>query len=253
MASVRIRLRRRKRRPSRLGRILRGFFLAGALLTTFAVFAAGAYWIASSTAQPPVPDLIGLDPETAGILLSSVDLRLSEGEARFDDQVPEGRIAAQEPAAGSPFRRGRAVRVFRSRGPTRSTVPRLEGETLTEARRQLEDSGLVVGRVAEVTNDLYLRGRVVAQSPVAHTDLRPGTAVSILLSAGAETEAFLMPDFIGQRYGDIADDLSRAAIRVREVRERDYRGVPPGIVVDQIPVAGARVTREDPVSLTLSR
>ena len=253
MAPVRIHLRRRTRKPSRFSRILRGFLLAGGLLATFTVFAIGAYWIASSTAQPPVPDLRSLDLETARTLVASVGLRLAEGEARFDDVVPEGRIATQEPAPGSRFRRGRAVRVSRSLGPTRRPVPRLENQTLTEARRQLEASGLTVGRVAEVTSDLYLPGRVVAQSPVAHADAMPGTPVSVLLSIGAETEAFLMPDFIGMRYGDIADDLSRAAIRVRDVTEMTYRGVPAGIVVDQMPVAGARVTWEDRVSLTLSR
>lgn len=253
MGSVRLRIRRRTGKRSLIGRILRAFLLAGALLATFGIFATGAFLIASSTSQPPVPDLEGLDPASASALVAGVGLRLQEGEPRFDDSVPEGRIVAQEPAAGARFRRGRSVRVYRSLGPTQRTIPRLEGATITEARRQLETEGFAVGRVAEVTSDLYMPGRVVAQSPAPHTNARPGTPVSVLLSAGAEPEAFLMPDFIGARYGEIADDLSRAAVRVREVREVAYRGVPPGIVVDQMPVAGARVTREDRVALTLSR
>ncbi len=253
MSPFRIRIRRTGRSGSALSRLLWTLFLAGALTATFAIFAAGAFLIASSTADPPVPNLLGLDVETAGELLASVGLRLSEGQARFDDEIPEGLLAGQDPAPGSTFRRGRSVEVFRSLGPTRRAVPRLEGATLTAARRQLEAADLLVGRVAEVESDFYLPGRVIAQSPVAYTEATPETRVSVLLSAGAEPESFMMPDFIGRRYGAIADDLSRAAIRVRDVRRVEYRGVPPGIVVDQLPVAGARVTRADRVTLTLSR
>lgn len=253
MTAFRIRVRRGPRASSRLSRFLWTLFLAGAIAGTFAFFAAGTFLIASSAADPPVPDLRGLDLETAATLLGSVGLRLSEGQARFDDEVPDGRVAAQDPGPGSTFRRGRSVRVFRSLGPTRRVVPRLEGATLTEARRQLEAAELLVGRVAEVESDFYLPGRVIAQSPVAYSDATPETPVSVLLSAGSGPESFVMPDFIGQRYGSIADDLSRAAIRVRDIRRVDYRGVPPGIVVDQSPVAGARVTRADRVTLTVSR
>jgi serine/threonine-protein kinase len=226
----------------------------GSLLgATFAFAAAATFLIASSAADPAVPDLTGLEVPAAEVLLGGVGLRLAEGQARFDDRVPEGRIVFQDPPPGSFFKRGRSVQVFRSLGPTRRVVPRLEGSTLTEARRQLEAAELTVGRVAEVESDTYLAGRVIAQSPVAYTESVPETSVSVLLSAGSEPESFVMPDFIGRRYGDIADDLSRGAVRVRDVRRVPYRGVPAGIVVDQVPAAGAKVSRADRIVLTLSR
>ena len=223
------------------------------LVATFAFAATATFLIASGSADPPVPDLSGLDIEDARRALESVGLRLSEGQARFDDEIPEGRVAFQDPPAGAFFRRGRSVQVFRSLGPTRRIVPRLEGGTLTEARRQLEAAELVVGRVAEVESETYLAGRVIAQSPVAYAETVPDTPVSVLLSSGSEPRSFVMPDFIGRRYGEIADDLSRAALRVRDFRRVEYRGVPRGTIVDQIPAAGAKVTRADRIVLTLSR
>ena len=238
---------------SSVSRSLYYVFMTALLGATFAFAGAATFLIASSTADPPVPDLTGLELETAEAVLSGAGLRIAEGEARFHDQILEGRIAFQNPPPGSFFKRGRSVQVYRSLGPTRRVVPRLEGSTLTEARRQLESAELVVGRVAEVESDTYLAGRVIAQSPVAYSDTVPETPVSILLSSGSEPESFLMPDFIGRRYGEIADDLSRAAVRVRDVRRVPYRGVPAGIVVDQVPAAGARVSRTDRIVLTLSR
>lgn len=242
---------------SRRGRFLsRGLWYAGSAFLLFALFVVGAvasFLIASGSADPQVPDLTGLDVKTAGRVLSGVGLRIATGEARFDDRIPVGLVAFQEPAPGAVFRRGRSVRVFPSLGPTRRVVPRLEGGSLIEARRQLASADLLVGRVAEVENDFYLAGRVIAQSPVAWAEVSPGTAVSLLLSSGSEPEAFVMPDFIGKRYGDIADDLSRAALKVREVRSVPYPGVPRGVVVNQVPAAGAKVTRADPIGLILSQ
>ena len=107
----------------------------------------------------------------------------------------------QQPPPGTVFKRGRAVQVFPSLGPTRRRVPRLEGSTLTEARRQLEAAELVVGRVSEVESGYYLRGRVLAQSPAAYSDAAPGAAVSVLLSTGPAPAAFVMPDLIGAGTG----------------------------------------------------
>ena len=238
---------------SRLSRGLYYLLIGSLLGATFAFAAAATFLVASSAADPTVPDLTGLEVAAAEAVLGSVGLRLAEGQARFDDHVPEGRIVFQEPSPGSFFKRGRSVQVFRSLGPTRRVVPRLEGSTLTEARRQLEAAELTVGRVAEVESDTYLAGRVIAQSPVAYSETVPDTSVSVLLSAGSEPESFVMPDFIGRRYGEIADDLSRSAVRVRDVRSVPYRGVPAGIVVDQVPAAGAKVSRTDRIVLTLSR
>ncbi len=254
MSSFRIRWTRGG--GSSTSRLSRGLYylLLGTLLgATFAFAAAATFLIASSAADPAVPDLTGLEVEGAEALLGGVGLRLAVGQARFDDQIPEDRIVFQEPPPGSFFKRGRSVQVFRSLGPTRRVVPRLEGSTLTEARRQLEAAELTVGRVAEVGSDTYLAGRVIAQSPVAYSETVPETSVSVLLSAGSQPESFVMPDFIGRRYGDIADDLSRGAVRVRDVRSVPYRGVPAGIVVDQVPAAGAKVSRTDRIVLTLSR
>ncbi len=254
MSVVRIRWIRGAAAPgSRLSRGLFHLLTGVSLAATFAFAATAAFLIASGSADPSAPDLTGLDPETAARQLEAVGLRLIEDHPRFDDQVPAGRIAFQEPPPGTSFKRGRSVRVYPSLGPTRRTVPRLEGGTLTEARRQLEAAELVIGRVAEVESDTYLMGRVIAQSPAAYSEAPPGAAVSVLLSTGSEPESFVMPDFIGRRYGEIADALSRAPVRVRDVRRVEYRGVPRGIVVDQTPAAGSKVTRRDGIVLTLSR
>jgi len=115
-----------------------GVLLAGAFAVSFFV----SFLLASETADPAVPDLTGREVPEAVLVLEAVGLKLAEAGNRFHDEVPRGRIAAQEPAPGTTFKRGRSVQVFTSLGPTRSRVPRLEGSTLTEARRELEERGV---------------------------------------------------------------------------------------------------------------
>ncbi len=250
---VRVRIRRTAPARSRLSRALDTMLVLAGLGATFVMAAGITLLLASESANPPVPDVVGLDPGQAERVLAGAGLRITEAGAEFHDGVSAGRIARQDPAAGFPFKRGRSVRVFLSLGPTRSMVPRLEGENLIDAQRRLEAEGFRIGRVAAVPNDFYIAGRVIAQAPAPYVEAIPGTEVSLLLSDGTGAESFLMPDFIGRAYGDLADGLSRAAVRVGEVRNVDYPGVPRGTVVDQSPRAGSRVTRANRIVLTLSR
>lgn len=236
-----------------MGRGLRFLLTVFGLLATGAGAATVTFLLAARSVDPAVPEVVGADLEAARRVLASVGLRLTEAAPRFDDEIPVGHIVFQQPPPGTIFKRGRAVQVFPSLGPTRRKVPRLEGNDLTEARRQLEAAELALGRVSMVASEYYLRGRILAQTPVAYSDTAPGTAVSVLVSAGSAPTAFVMPDLIGRRYGDIADALSRAPVRVREVRSDDYPGQQAGVVVRQFPQAGHKVTPEDRIVLTLSR
>ncbi len=249
----RVRVVRAPAVKSRLSKALDAMLILVGLGATFVMSAGITLLLASEGANPPVPDVVGLDPNQAERVLAGAGLRIAEAGAEFHDGIAAGRIVRQDPAAGLPFKRGRSVQVFLSLGRTLLMVPRLEGDSLVEAQRRLEAEGFQRGRVSEIPNDVHPQGRVIAQAPGPYAEALPGAPVSLLLSAGSGSESFLMPDFIGRRYGDLADGLSRAAVRVGEVRNVDYPGTPRGTVVDQSPRAGERVTRANRIVLTLSR
>jgi beta-lactam-binding protein with PASTA domain len=253
------RAERRKPKPKRSRirafflRTLETFAILAGLVATAALSAAIAFTMAVRTNEVTVPDLSGTSLDGAREQLRLSELQLILEGNRFDDTVPPDFIAMQAPSSGTTLKKGRSVRVWVSLGPSKRTVPRIEGETLQSAQLILEQAGFSLGRVVEIHSDVYAQDSVVAQSPQAYEEVGDETEVSVLLSRGYLDEAYVMPDFIGQDYVNLLDRLSRSALKVSQVRLVDYPGVAKNIVVRQVPAAGTKVYKRDRIILYLSR
>jgi serine/threonine-protein kinase len=244
---------KRKRIKTFVVRVVEVLAIAGALLGTAVLAAAISFTIAIRGNEVTVPDLTGSSLDGARQALSLNELQLVLQGNRFDASVPPDFIAVQTPAPGTPIKKGRSIRVWVSLGPQRRTVPRIEGETLQSAQLTLEQSGFSLGRVVEIHSDVYAPDTVVAQSPQAYEEVGDETIVSVLLSRGYLDDAFVMPDFIGHDYVDMLQQLSRGPLKVSQVRNVDYPGVPKNVVVRQTPPAGTKVFRRDRIILYLSK
>ena len=227
--------------------------ISGALLTTSVLAAAISFALAVRSNEITVPDVTGNSLDGARETLSLSELQLVLSGNRFHNSIPPDFIALQTPAPGTALKKGRSIRVWVSLGPQRRTVPRIEGETLQSAQLILEQSGFSLGRVVEIHSDIYAPDTVVAQAPQAYEEVSDESVVSVLLSRGYLDAAFVMPDFIGRDYVDLLQRLSRAPLKVSQVRNVDYPGVPKNIVVRQTPPAGTKVYRRDRIVLYLSK
>ncbi len=243
----------RKRVSTFFVRLVEVLAIAGALLGTAVLAAAISFTLAVRSNEVTVPDLTGNSLVGARQALSLNELQLVIQGNRFDESVPPDFIAIQTPAPGTALKKGRSIRVWVSLGPQRRTVPRIEGETLQSAQLTLEQSGFSLGRVVEIHSDIYAPDTVVAQAPQAYEEVGDETVVSVLLSRGYLDDAFVMPDFIGHDYVDMLQQLSRGPLKVSQVRNVDYPGVPKNVVVRQTPPAGTKVYRRDRIILYLSK
>ena len=225
--------------------------LALALIATYVLFAAAAARVALRAREVVVPDLCGRTLSGANAALAEVDLSLRVDDTkRTDPTIPEDRIVAQDPAAGTPARRGRSIRVWVSAGATRSIVPRLVGELERTALLRLQQDGLQVALVTEIRSNEHPPGVVVAQEPAAGAR---GTRVSLLVNRGDRAAVYLMPDIIGVDSSRAAEILRSAGFRVAVVGQHAYPGVPPGFVLRQSPRAGFQISPGEPISLEVSR
>ena len=224
----------------------------GALLVaTYLLFAVTAMRVALKVREVPVPDLRNRTVAEATAILENEGLVLSIDESgRLDPKIPAGRIAIQEPTAGSVTRRQRSIRVWVSRGARVTTIPALTGETERSAQLRLQEDGLSLVGLAEVRSSEYPSGTVIAQEPPGSAH---GTEVALLVNRGEQTNGYVMPDLIGVA-GSRAVDLLRAhGFRVTIVGEIPYPGIPPGIVLRQSPSAGFQIAAGEPISLEVSR
>jgi beta-lactam-binding protein with PASTA domain len=107
--------------------------------------------------------------------------------------------------------------------------------------------------VVEVA-DASAEGTILMQQPPAgDTDTLSAEGAALLVSLGPIYRDYLMPDLIGKPASQVLDRLRLAGLKVTEVRYRTYPGVPPGVVLRQVPPAGYRVSGRSSVSLDISK
>lgn len=236
---------------ARFWSVSRVLVLVCALAATYALFAFATVRVIIRARDVSMPSLVGLDLAAASATSDNLSLSLRvEQDRRFDQKIPPGRIAQQDPPAGSSVRHGRSVRVWLSAGSRDMMVPGLVGVNARTAEARLRQDGLEVAGVADIRSSDYPPDVVVAQDPP------PGghnSRVSLLVNRGERDGGFVMPDVIGVA-GDAALDLLRTGgLRVSVVSQQPYPGVPAGIVIRQHPPAGFQVTPDQPISLEVSR
>jgi beta-lactam-binding protein with PASTA domain len=225
--------------------------LAGALLATYALFAAASMRLALRTREVVLPDLRGRTVSEATAVLTEAGVRLRvEEPRRLDPKVPAGRILAQEPGPGSPVRRQRGIKVWISAGARTTIVPALEGQTARSAELRLKQDGFEIADIAEIRSAEYTPDAVVAQEPPAQTS---AARIALLVNRAEAGATYVMPDLIGVN-GDRAADVLRArGFRVAVVSQQPYPGVPAGVVIRQSPQGGFQIAPGEAISLEVSR
>jgi len=200
-----------------------------------------------------VPELVGKTQEEAEQLLQESGLFLKVSSKRFSTDVPEGKIIDQNPSKGTRLKTNRSVKVLVSLGERKFAVPNLLGTSLRAAQLTLSQRRFVLGNALHAHTSQGEHSTVVYQSPSPGTIEGADPAVNILISLGPPSEYFIMPDLIGQPAELVASRARNEGFRVGKMNYRKYPGVDPGVVIQQKPQAGYRLTKNDVILLDVSQ
>ncbi|CCK30707.1 Serine/threonine-protein kinase PK-1 [Streptomyces davaonensis JCM 4913] len=163
-----------------------------------------------------VPDLEGYRLDKARELLAGAGLEPGMVTREFSDSVARGSVISTDPTAGTERRSGSAVALVVSKGRP-VDVPDVTGESLDDARAELDEVGLKVKVAAEqVTSPDFEKGEVAAQSPEADSEVVVGDTVTLTLSKGPEMVE--VPDVVGDNVDDAKAELEAAGFEVEEDR-----------------------------------
>jgi beta-lactam-binding protein with PASTA domain len=140
-----------------------------------------------------VPNLYGNTTDQAAEILADVDLELGEQTEGPSDDVTEGQIIEQQPAAGGDVEPGSEVSVTVSSGPELSTVPNVVGQSAEEAQAELWNAYFDSSVVTVPSNKP--EGTVVSTDPAAGTqaDWRAIT-VTVNVSSGPPEPTTASPE-----------------------------------------------------------
>ncbi len=206
--------------------------------------------IVSDPVGLPVPDVVGLPLPDAQQAIVAAGLTVGTVTKAYDNTVPAGSIANQDPAAGALVPPGSAVDLVVSAGPAPVTVPDVVGQPLLDAEQAIIDAGLVVGVVERAYSDSVPAGSVIKQAPAGGTVVRPGTAVDLAVSAGPA--GVTVPNVVGRPLADAERAIVAAGLTVGAVEKAYSNTVPAGSVIKQAPVGGTIVRPGTAVDLAVS-
>lgn len=216
-----------------------------------------------------VPPLLGLTPSEAERATTGLGLQMTIERQYYSAQIPEGRIMSQLPLPGTKVRRGWQVRLAQSLGPTRVAVPDVTGQSEHAAELNIRRRGLEIASMGEVETPGIPADQVLAQNPTANATQLVAPKINLLVSSGAEPQAYVMPSFLGQPLGSASRTLQDSGFRLGSVSvasivemPADQSGAgqaaagptapvqpsPASIIVSQAPPAGLKITAGSTVS-----
>ena len=222
--------------------------LALVLLIVAMVSALTAMRFAIHGQEVTVPPLVGLGPAEAERAAAGLGLQMSIERQYYSPQIPEGRIMSQLPLPGTKVRRGVrvrrgwVVRVAQSLGPTRVAIPDVTGQSEHAAELNIRRRGLDVASIAQVATDGIPRDQVLAQSPPGNAGQVLAPKISLLVTADAPAQAFVMPNFVGQPLGSASRTLQDSGFRLGNVS----MAAPPNTVGDEGTPNGEAATAAQP-------
>jgi eukaryotic-like serine/threonine-protein kinase len=197
--------------------LFRFAMLALALVVVALVSALTAMRFAIHGQEVEVPAVIGLTPSDAERAVAGLGLQIEVERQYYSPMIAEGRIMTQMPLPGTKVRRGWQLRVARSMGPQRVSIPDVTKQSERAAELNIRRRGLEVGSTAEIQLPGTVADQVLAQSPPANASQVSAPRTSLLVAAAADAPAFVMPNFVGQPLGSASRTLQDAGFKLGTV------------------------------------
>ena len=131
-----------------------------------------------------IPYLVGLSAGQAVNLLSRSGLAVARFDSLASDSVALGCVVASSPPSGGKLKKGSAVALTLSRGPTegKMLMPELIGRKLAEVQQQLVAQGLVIGEIKYIPGQSAEPGTIMLQAPQPQFVVKRGDTVNIAVS-----------------------------------------------------------------------
>lgn len=219
------------------------------LASTAFLSAITAMRIAIHGREVTMPNLVGRNVSEASQVLQSRGLVLRVADRIYSDQ-PMNVVLRQTPTAGLLMKVSQQAHVVLSLGQRQLQIPLLEGNSLRASRVELLRQGLQVGEVSTVSMPSEPADDIVLQNP------KPGAGaatprVDVLISQGPKEATYVMPHLVGLSEGDAQRRLDQAQMR-RKVNYVSAPQWPHGSVIDQTPLAGAKVSVSATIELTVA-
>lgn len=197
-----------------------------------------------------VPNLSKMTEDQAKAALKELRLGVNVQTGTSDD-VPEGQVYDQSPAAGTKVDVHTQVTINISSGKEKFSLDDVTGMQYQQAQAQLENDGLVVSLEFDYSDSVG-SDKVISTSPKAGSQVAKGDTITITASKGKETKTTIVPNLLGQNIDDAIQMIKDAGLTYNG-KSSDYSdSYSENQVMDQSISARKTVDEGTTISLTVS-
>lgn len=197
-----------------------------------------------------VPNLSKMTEDQAKAALKELRLGVNVQTGTSDD-VPEGQVYDQSPAAGTKVDVHTQVTINISSGKEKFSLDDVTGMQYQQAQAQLENDGLVVSLEFDYSDSVG-SDKVISTSPKAGSQVAKGDTITITASKGKETKTTTVPNLLGQNIDDAIQMIKDAGLTYNG-KSSDYSdSYSENQVMNQSISAGKTVEEGTTISLTVS-
>jgi serine/threonine-protein kinase len=151
--------------------------------------------IVSAGPEPvAVPNVVGQDEATARATLGGAGFEVNVEQRRpDDDDIPEGQVFEQRPAANEQLTRGETVTIVVALA-SEVTVPSVAGQSQAQAGATLQAAGCSVASTTQQPSDSVAADSAIGTDPPSGTPLPADSCqVTLIISSGAATTTTAAP------------------------------------------------------------
>jgi beta-lactam-binding protein with PASTA domain len=214
---------------------------------------------AEQQAVVEVPDLVGKLQQDAEQALRERRLALGSISTQPKADIARNTILDQFPKAGKKVDQGAAIDLVVSEtpvtpGPELVKVPRIVGKLLDQARSQLQQYGLSVGRITKQPRADVAANTVLSQSINSGQQVQRASRVDLVVSETPPPPPRVqVPNLVGLSLEQARTQLQNQGLSAGNINQQAKAGVATNTVLSQSPSADQQVQRGSQVNVTVSQ
>jgi serine/threonine-protein kinase len=208
-----------------------------------------------------VPQVIGLTSEMAKESLlerSETFTILYAEEEEYDDTIPAGSITKQDPPAGTEVSVNATITLTISAGAEPFELPDVYNRTYEDAKKQLEENGLVVAPAVYEANEELEEGMVIRTEPARTTDpanpvlVTKGQEIRLIVSSGSNVKKVKVPSVLGMDEKSAKKELQKFGLQLGEKTYINSDVYADGFVCLQSYTEGQEVPEGTAINISIS-
>jgi serine/threonine-protein kinase len=229
---------------------------AGIALGFFLVFVLTVFFTVSLLVKGDeisAPDLTGMSLQQAYALAARKGVFLKKVTGDFGGAYAPNTVVSQFPAPATGVKAKAVIKIFVASEVAQAIVPQLLGLGPRDSEALLKKSKLKKGHAAFITAADVAPDSVISQSLPAGSRVGEGTAIDLLVSKGAESRSFIMPDLIGKDAVKVLVFFEGQGLKISKIEEVSYFGLKPGVILKQFPAPGFEIGAKNQIGIQVSK